>query len=55
MSSCQPLLFAGLECTEVFIFMFQLLDWRSVAVAVIREGLIEEHNPGLLKLLDVIL
>ena len=38
-----------IECTEVFIFMCQLLEWRSVAVAVRRAGLIEEHNPSLLR------
>ena len=38
-----------IECTEVFIFMWQLLEWRSVAVAVRRAGLIEEHNPSLLR------
>ena len=30
-----------IECTEVLIFMCQLLEWRNVVVAVSRAGLIE--------------
>ena len=44
-----------IECTEVFIFMSKLLEWRSVAVVVSRADLIEEHKTSLLRNLYIIL